>query len=113
MWIPTQGLGRRALHAEPKYPDRSRSKVNAKAGGKTGVARLAPENGSRQGLGAVIFFAVTKLCIFVGTTVFGILGSVLAGAFGMDTFSLGSFLLSGVGSMVGVYAGWKFAQRFG
>jgi hypothetical protein len=55
---------------------------------------------------------VTKLCIFAGTTIFGILGSVLAGAFGMDTFSLGSMLLSGVGSMVGVYAGWKFARRF-
>jgi hypothetical protein len=55
---------------------------------------------------------MTKLCIFVGTTVFGILGSVLAGALGMDTFSLGSFLLGGVGSIVGVYVGWKVAQRF-
>ena len=55
---------------------------------------------------------MTKLCIFVGTMVFGILGSVLAGALGMDTFSLGSFLLSGVGSIVGVIVGWKVAQRF-
>ena len=54
---------------------------------------------------------VTKLCIFVGTAVFGIGGSLLAGAFGLDTFSLGSFLLSGVGSIVGVYAGWKVAQK--
>jgi hypothetical protein len=54
---------------------------------------------------------VTKLCIFTGTTIFGIGGSLLAGAFGMDTFSLGSFLLSGVGSIVGVYAGWKVAQK--
>jgi len=54
---------------------------------------------------------VNKLCIFVGTTVFGIGGGLLAGAFGMDTFSLGSFLLSGVGSIVGVYAGWKLAQK--
>jgi hypothetical protein len=54
---------------------------------------------------------VTKLCIFVGTAVFGLGGSLLAGAFGMDTFSLGSFFLSGVGSMVGVYAGWKVAQK--
>jgi len=52
-----------------------------------------------------------KLCIFAGTTIFGILGSVVAGAFGMDTFSLGSFLLSGVGSIVGVYIGWKVALR--
>jgi uncharacterized membrane protein YeiH len=54
---------------------------------------------------------MTKLCIFVGTTVFGIGGSMVAGAFGMDMFSVGSFLLSGVGSVVGVYAGWKLAQK--
>jgi len=42
---------------------------------------------------------------------FGLGGSLLADAFGMETFSLGSFLLSGVGSMVGVYAGWKVAQK--
>jgi len=52
-----------------------------------------------------------KLCIFAGTTIFGILGSVVAGAFGMDTFSLGSFLLSGVGSVIGVYVGWKVGMR--
>jgi uncharacterized membrane protein YfcA len=55
---------------------------------------------------------VTKLCIFGGTTIFGILGSVLATLFGMDTFSLGSFLLSGVGSVIGVYVGWKVAQHY-
>lgn len=55
---------------------------------------------------------MTKLCIFVGTTVFGIGGGLLAGALGMDAFSLGSFFLSGVGSIVGVYAGWKVAQHY-
>ena len=55
---------------------------------------------------------VTKLCIFAGTTVFGMGGGMLASAFGLDTFSVGSFLLSGVGSVVGVYAGWKVAQKF-
>ncbi len=54
---------------------------------------------------------MTKLCIFVGTALGGIAGSLLAGAFDLDTFSLGSFVLSGVGSMVGVYAGWKVAQK--
>ena len=54
---------------------------------------------------------MTKLCIFVGTTVGGIAGSLIAGAFGLDTFSIGNFLLSGVGSIVGVYAGWKLAQK--
>jgi hypothetical protein len=55
---------------------------------------------------------MNKLCIFAGTMIFGVLGSMLAGAFGMDTFSLGSFLLSGVGSIVGVYVGWKVAQHY-
>ncbi len=54
---------------------------------------------------------VTKLCIFVGTSVFGIGGGLLASAFGMDNFSLGSFVLSGVGSIVGVFVGWKVAQK--
>lgn len=56
---------------------------------------------------------MNRLCIFAGVTVFGILGGVLASALGMDLFSLGNFLLSGLGSMVGVYVGWKVAQRFG
>ena len=55
---------------------------------------------------------MNKLCIFVGTTLGGIGGSLLAGAFDMDTFSLGSFFLSGAGSIIGVYAGWKVAQHF-
>jgi uncharacterized protein YcfJ len=54
---------------------------------------------------------MNKLCIFAGTIIFGILGSVVAGAFGMDTFSLGSFVLSGLGSVLGVYIGWKVAQK--
>ena len=53
-----------------------------------------------------------KLCIFAGTAIFGTLGGVLATALGMDTFSLGSFVLSGIGSMIGVYAGWKVAQHY-
>ena len=55
---------------------------------------------------------MVKLCIFAGTTIFGIGGGLLATAFGMDAFSLGSFLLSGIGSVVGVWAGWKVAQHF-
>ena len=53
-----------------------------------------------------------KLCIFAGTTIFGILGGLLATLLGMDTLSLGSFVLSGIGSMIGVYAGWKVAQHY-
>jgi hypothetical protein len=54
---------------------------------------------------------VTKLCIFVGIALGGIGGSLIAGALDLDTFSLGGFLLSGAGSMVGVYAGWTVAQK--
>ena len=54
---------------------------------------------------------MTKLCIFVGTTLFGIGGGMLATVFDMDTFSFGSFMLSGIGSIVGVYVGWKVAQK--
>ena len=54
---------------------------------------------------------MNKLCIFAGTTIFGIAGGLLATLFGMDTLSLGSFFLSGLGSVVGVYVGWKVAQH--
>jgi len=60
---------------------------------------------------AASFPRVTKLCIFVGITLGGIAGSALAGVFDMDMISIGSFVLSGVGSMVGVYGGWKVAQK--
>jgi hypothetical protein len=53
---------------------------------------------------------MVKLCIFAGTTIgsyaFWYLGSLLGLEF------VGCFLLSGVGSVVGVYAGWKVAQRY-
>jgi hypothetical protein len=63
--------------------------------------------------GKIPKFASTmmKLCIFAGTTIFGILGGLLATLFGMDTFSLGSFFLSGIGSVVGVWVGWKVALK--
>jgi hypothetical protein len=52
---------------------------------------------------------VTKLCIFIGTMVgsygFWLLSDALGGSFFV------SFLLSGVGSVVGVYAGWKLARK--
>ncbi len=57
------------------------------------------------------FKAVTKLCIFVGTAVGGIAGSMIGSALGYGMLDLGSFLLSGAGSVVGVYAGWKLARK--
>jgi len=51
-----------------------------------------------------------KLCIFAGTTVgsyaFWYLGALVGFGF------VGCFMLSGVGSIVGVYAGWKVAQHY-
>jgi hypothetical protein len=54
---------------------------------------------------------MTKLCIFAGTTIFSYAFWFAGDAAGMNF--MGSFLLSGVGSIVGVFVGWKFAQRFG
>ena len=53
---------------------------------------------------------VNKLCIFAGTTI----GSYAFWALGDSVLGLGfgwSFVLSGVGSVVGVIAGWKLAQK--
>jgi hypothetical protein len=47
-----------------------------------------------------------KLCIFVGMNVGGYVGWVLGEHFGIMT----AFLASGVGSLFGVYGGWKLAR---
>ena len=51
-----------------------------------------------------------KLCIFAGTTI-GSYAFWYAGDFFGFGF-VGCFIISGIGSMIGVYAGWKVAQRF-
>lgn len=53
---------------------------------------------------------MVKLCIFVGTSVGGLAFGYAGDALGMSF--LWSFILSGVGSVLGVYAGWKIAQHF-
>ena len=53
---------------------------------------------------------MTKLCIFGGTTVLSYAFWYLGQLLGFEFF--GCFLLSGVGSVVGVYLGWKVAQRY-
>lgn len=50
-----------------------------------------------------------KLCIFAGTTVGSYAFYAAGEALGFGFF--GSFMLSGVGSIVGVYAGWKLACK--
>ena len=52
---------------------------------------------------------VNKLCIFGGTIVGSYACWALGDALGLSFF--GSFLLSGVGSIAGVYLGWKLAQK--
>jgi hypothetical protein len=53
---------------------------------------------------------VNKLCIFVGMTVMGYVGWFAGDAVGLEFF--GSFITSGIFSMVGVWLGWKIAQRY-
>jgi predicted branched-subunit amino acid permease len=53
---------------------------------------------------------MVKLCIFVGTSVGGLVFGYAGDALGFSF--LWSFILSGIGSVVGVYAGWKIAQRY-
>jgi hypothetical protein len=54
---------------------------------------------------------VNKLCIFTGTMLFGYLGWFLGARLGLGFF--GCFVLSGLASIVGVWAGWKIAQKLG
>lgn len=52
---------------------------------------------------------MTKLCIFAGTTAGSYLGWFVGDAAG---FGFGwAFVLSGIGSIAGVYYGWKLGQR--
>ena len=50
-----------------------------------------------------------KLCILVGTTVGGYLFWAIPDYFGASFFV--SFMLSGVGSVLGVWVGWKIALK--
>jgi hypothetical protein len=49
-----------------------------------------------------------KLCIFVGLNVGGYVGWVLGEHVGLMT----AFLVSSLGSLLGVYAGWKMAREY-
>jgi hypothetical protein len=49
-----------------------------------------------------------KLCIFVGINVGGYAGWVLGEPLGL----MWAFVLSSVGSLAGVYAGWKVARTY-
>jgi len=51
--------------------------------------------------------AVNKLCIFVGVNVGGYVGWVALEKLGM----MAAFIGSGIGSIAGVYFGWKLAKK--
>jgi uncharacterized membrane protein YfcA len=48
-----------------------------------------------------------KLCIFAGMTVGGYVAAYAVSSYGMMT----EVFASGVGSIIGVYLGWKLARR--
>jgi hypothetical protein len=51
---------------------------------------------------------IMKLCIFVGVNAGGYVGWVLAEPFG----TMAAFIVSSVGSVAGVFLGWKVARRY-
>ena len=53
-------------------------------------------------------FERMKLCIFIGVNVGGMVGWWLGEYVGIMT----AFLASGVGSVLGVYAGWRVAREY-
>ena len=51
---------------------------------------------------------MNKLCIFIGLSVFGWVGWWLGEKNGVMT----AFVVSGIASLVGVYAGWRIYRDF-
>ena len=51
---------------------------------------------------------MNKLCIFLGIMIFSTLGGILGSYVSFMT----SFLLSGVGSILGVYIGWRINRDY-
>ncbi len=49
-----------------------------------------------------------KLCILIGMTILGWIGWWLGAKIGLMT----AFLVSGLGSMIGVYLGWRIYRDF-
>lgn len=50
---------------------------------------------------------MTKLCIFAGSLIGGYVAAYFCTSFGLMT----EVIVSGLGSMVGVYLGWKLARK--
>jgi len=54
-------------------------------------------------------FCMNKLCILAGSFVVGTVGWWVGDVLGWGFF--GAFIVSGIGSVVGVWVGWKIAQK--
>ena len=122
--VHTAASGRNPIQTKPFYrrKQREQSKTDehpllplrppVKSPGLEIVARMDDPEGylhSRIPSHRAHSFPMTKLCIFVGTLL-GSYGGWWAGeAVGFEF--LGAFLLSGLGSILGVYAGWKLARN--
>lgn len=52
---------------------------------------------------------MNKLCCFAGATLFGYAGWFVAERIGWGLF--GMFTISSLGSLLGVYLGWKVARK--
>jgi hypothetical protein len=55
-----------------------------------------------------LILKMKKLCIFLGVTILGWIGWWLGSKIGLMT----AYALSGVGSMVGVYVGWRINRDY-
>lgn len=53
---------------------------------------------------------MTKLLIGIGIIAGGLIGWWIAVKLGLGTF--GQFFISNLGSIVGIFAGWKIAQEY-
>ena len=51
---------------------------------------------------------MNKICIFVGMTVFGWIGWWAGSSLGIMT----AWIFSGVGSLLGVYVGWRINRAY-
>jgi len=51
---------------------------------------------------------MNKLCILVGVTVLGWVGWLIGAYFGFMT----GYIVSGIGSLLGVYVGWRVNRDF-
>ncbi|HWA28244.1 MAG TPA: hypothetical protein VG734_21510 [Lacunisphaera sp.] len=54
---------------------------------------------------------MNKLCIFGATLILGYVGWALGELLGFSFF--GCFFVSSVGTIAGVFVGWKIAQKLG